>query len=125
MAAKRNEESNQPELPIRGAKSESAANASPKDAKTPASAAKPSDPSQPAASKAPAPAADPAKSAPDGSAAPTGNGASNPPPTPGATGNANGDTHVLAEAVPDEVIHHRPFVPGARELELHKRVDTN
>lgn len=39
--------------------------------------------------------------------------------------NGNGETHVTAEAVPDEVIHHKPFVPSERELELHKRVDTN
>src|SRR5437763_2198867 len=45
----------------------------------------------------------------------------------GANGaaNGNGETHIQAEVVPDEVIHHRPFVPSARELELHKRVDTN
>src|SRR3954454_5984656 len=51
-------------------------------------------------------------------------GASATPPTP-PNANANGETHIQAEAVPDEVIHHRPFVPGDRELELHKRVDTN
>src|SRR5437762_11530587 len=39
-------------------------------------------------------------------------------------GNGNGETHVKAEDVPAEVVH-RPFVPSARELELHKRVDTN
>src|ERR1041385_2525592 len=38
--------------------------------------------------------------------------------------NGNGETHIQAEDVPAEVVH-RPFVPSARELELHKRVDTN
>src|SRR6478609_4504721 len=42
-----------------------------------------------------------------------------------ANGNGSGESHIQAEAVPEEVIHHRPFVPSARELELHKRVDTN
>src|SRR6188508_143590 len=47
------------------------------------------------------------------------NGAAKP------SSNGNGETHIKAEDVPDEVVHHRPFVPSARELELHKRVDTN
>jgi hypothetical protein len=38
--------------------------------------------------------------------------------------NGNGETHIKAEDVPAEVVH-RPFVPGDRDLELHKRVDTN
>src|SRR3569623_2065108 len=82
MAAKRNEESNQPELPNRGPKAEGTEGG-------------------------------------NGPASPSANGGSN-----GAS-NGTGDTHVHAEAVPEEVIHHRPFVPSARELELHKRVDTN
>jgi topoisomerase-4 subunit A len=73
MAAKRKEETNQPDLPIGEAK--------------------------------PTPAA---------GAAPSANGAAN----------GNGDSHIHAEAVPAEVIH-KPFVPSDRELELHKRVDTN
>ena len=44
------------------------------------------------------------------------------PPAPSANG--NGETHIQAEAVPVEVIH-KPFVPSDRDLELHKRVDTN
>lgn len=52
----------------------------------------------------------------------------NPPTPPPANGpsdaNGNGESHIQAEAVPAEVVH-RPFVPSARELELHKRVDTN
>lgn len=51
------------------------------------------------------------------------------PPTEPADANGaahgNGETHIKAEEVSAEVIHHRPFVPGDRELELHKRVDTN
>src|SRR5438067_642982 len=46
------------------------------------------------------------------------------PAAPPADANGNGETHVKAEDVPAEVVH-RPFVPSARELELHKRVDTN
>src|SRR4051812_13325831 len=38
--------------------------------------------------------------------------------------NGNGETHIKVEDVPAEVVH-RPFVPSDRELELHKRVDTN
>jgi topoisomerase-4 subunit A len=41
-----------------------------------------------------------------------------------ADNNGNGATHIQAEDVPAEVVH-RPFVPGQRDLELHKRVDTN
>src|ERR1044071_6413809 len=41
-----------------------------------------------------------------------------------ANANGNGETHIKAEDVPAEVAH-RPFVPSARELQLHKRVDTN
>jgi topoisomerase IV subunit A len=73
MAAKRKEESNQPDLPIGDAK-----------------------PAAPA-----------------------------PSPNGSPTAPANGEAHVQAEAVPEEVAHHKPFVPGARDLELHKRVDTN
>jgi topoisomerase IV subunit A len=73
MAAKRNDESNQPELPKRATK-----------------------PVEPPSVSNPA------------------NGAAN----------GNGETHIKVEDVPAEVVH-RPFVPSARELELHKRVDTN
>src|SRR5688572_31701865 len=38
--------------------------------------------------------------------------------------NGNGETHIKVEDVPAEVVH-RPFVPSQRDLELHKRVDTN
>jgi topoisomerase IV subunit A len=38
--------------------------------------------------------------------------------------NGNGEAHIEVEDVPAEVVH-KPFVPSARELELHKRVDTN
>jgi topoisomerase-4 subunit A len=61
----------------------------------------------------------PARGAKPSAAAPGGNGA------PNGGANSNGETHIQAEVVPEEVIHHRPFVPSARELELHKRVDTN
>lgn len=60
--------------------------------------------------------------APEG-ASPGGKGV----PAAAAASNAssgNGETHIKAEDVPAEVVH-RPFVPSARELELHKRVDTN
>src|SRR4051812_34730927 len=53
---------------------------------------------------------------------PNGTGPSN---LPAPTGNAtNGESHIQAESVPEEVIHH-PFIPSARELALHKRVDSN
>src|ERR1051325_8391869 len=61
----------------------------------------------------------PARGAKPAAATPGGNGA------PNGSANGNGETHIQAEVVPEEVIHHRPFVPSARELELHKRVDTN
>src|SRR5688572_1107667 len=80
MASKRKDESNQPELPMRGSKS--------------------------------APASEGAS--PDGKGAPA-----------AVNGNGNGETHIKAEDVPAEVVHHRPFVPSQRDLELHKRVDTN
>src|SRR5688572_22906543 len=80
MASKRKDESNQPELPMRGSKS--------------------------------APASEGAS--PGGKGAPA-----------AVNGNGNGETHIKAEDVPAEVVHHRPFVPSERELELHKRVDTN
>jgi topoisomerase-4 subunit A len=44
---------------------------------------------------------------------------------PAPPASANGETHIKAEDVPAEVVQHRPFVPSARDLELHKRVDTN
>jgi topoisomerase-4 subunit A len=44
---------------------------------------------------------------------------------PSGSAGGNGETHIQAEEVPAEVAHHRPFTPGDRELELHKRVDTN
>jgi topoisomerase-4 subunit A len=53
-------------------------------------------------------------------AAPSVNGV----PDKNSAANANGETHIKVEDVPAEVVH-RPFVPSARELELHKRVDTN
>lgn len=80
MAAKRKEDSNQPELPERGVK--------------------------PVAPQS-------VNGVANGTAATNGNGA-----------NGNGEAHIQAEAVPAEVVH-RPFAPGARDLELHKRVDTN
>ena len=45
------------------------------------------------------------------------------PPAAG-NGNGNGETHVLAEAVPATIAHH-PFVPGKIELPLHRRVNTS
>lgn len=39
-----------------------------------------------------------------------------------ATKNGNGESHVLAEKVPDAIVH-RPFVPGKVELPLHRRVN--
>jgi len=47
--------------------------------------------------------------------------------TPGSeaakpTKNGNGESHVLAEKVPDAIVH-RPFVPGKLELPLHRRVN--
>jgi topoisomerase IV subunit A len=80
MASKRKDESDQPELPMRGAK----------------------------------PAASAEGASPGGKGVPA-----------AVNGSGNGETHIKAEDVPDEVVHHRPFVPSARELELHKRVDTN
>lgn len=79
MPSKRKNEPNQPDLPARGAKPETAAGA-------------------------PAPEAGNVPSA--------------------ASTNGNGETHIKAEEVPAEVVH-RPFVPSERELELHRRVDTN
>jgi len=64
--------------------------------------------------KAPSPSAQQPE-LPIGSAAPA--AAASPAP-------ANGETHVLAEAVPAEVAH-RPFAPGQIETPLHRRVDTN
>ncbi|HZQ45859.1 MAG TPA: DNA gyrase subunit A, partial [Verrucomicrobiae bacterium] len=42
---------------------------------------------------------------------------------PAANGNANGESHVLAEDVP--AIAHRPFSPGKIEQQLHRRVNTS
>src|SRR3954470_10802093 len=44
--------------------------------------------------------------------------------TPPSNANGNGETHVQAEAVPEEVVHH-PFSPGKIDLQLHRRVDSN
>jgi topoisomerase-4 subunit A len=37
----------------------------------------------------------------------------------------NGHSEIVAEAVPENLAHHRPFVPGKIELPLHKRVNTS
>lgn len=46
------------------------------------------------------------------------------PPAAAPAPSGNGEAHIKVEDVPAEVVH-KPFVPSARELELHKRVDTN
>src|SRR5437763_1295280 len=43
---------------------------------------------------------------------------------PPLNGNGNGETHIQAEAVPEEVVHH-PFSPGKIDLQLHRRVNTS
>src|SRR3954470_11191884 len=45
-------------------------------------------------------------------------------PVASSNSNGNGETHVQAEAVPDEVVHH-PFSPGKIDLQLHRRVNTS
>ena len=66
--------------------------------------------------RGPQPAATSEGASPDGKGVLAANG--------NADGTGNGETHVQAETVPEEVVH-RPFSPGRIDLQLHKRVDTN
>lgn len=50
-----------------------------------------------------------------------GNGAARPP----KSANGNGHSEIVAEQVPANLSHHRPFNPARIELPLHRRVNTS